>query len=305
MKYKVYCIENKITNKLYIGYTNKSINERLDQHIKNAKSKINRRLYDSMNHYGYDNFSISKIDECETQSKVQELESWYIYLLDSKNPDKGYNMTWGGDGGYTLSEWSESERKKLYKRQQKNRESYFLENYDVNTPSKIDWVRKRISESSKGKIISDKHRESISKTLKEKYESGELVANTVGLRPHKVGEFNHSEESKKKMSEFRTGKSYEDIYDLETANRIKKEKSKRWSGYKNPNYKPDLTDNESLKFIQLLIDNKKMSECSKILGHSEYKLRKFLRSVGIKNIQKLRNADTENKRLTKLLEKYE
>jgi hypothetical protein len=52
-----------------------------------------------MNHYGYDNFEIIKIDECDNKLKAKELECWYIYLFDSKNSEKGYNMTSGGDGG--------------------------------------------------------------------------------------------------------------------------------------------------------------------------------------------------------------
>lgn len=305
MKYKIYCIENKITNKLYIGYTSKSINERLNQHLKNAKSKINRRLYDSMNYHGYENFSINKIDECKSQKDAEELESWYIYLLNSKSPD-GYNMTWGGDGGYTLSNWTDEEIDKFYKRQQKSREKYWLETYGVNVPAKLDWVKEKISESHKGKELSESHKQSISNTLKEKYKNGELIINTSGLKNgHIIGEFTHSLESRKKISEYRTGKSYEDLYDIETSNRLKKEKSERWNGSGNPNYKPDLTDNERRKFIKLLIDNKKMNECSNITGHSEYKLRKFLRKVGINNIQRLRSQDTENIKLKTILQNYE
>jgi len=118
MGYHIYYIENQINKKVYVGYTSKKLDERFQKHIKNAELKINRRLYDSMNHHGYDNFKICELETCKEKSTAEELESWYIYLFDSKNPDKGYNMTWGGDGGYTLSEWDEASKAELYRKQQ-------------------------------------------------------------------------------------------------------------------------------------------------------------------------------------------
>lgn len=95
MRYSIYCIKNTVNDKVYVGYTSKSIRARFASHLKNARSKVNRRLYDSMNHHGYDKFVIFELDETHYHDKAREMESWYIYLLDSKNPQKGYNMTWG------------------------------------------------------------------------------------------------------------------------------------------------------------------------------------------------------------------
>ena len=52
----IYAIENKINNKLYIGQTSKTALERWETHKKNARMKINRKLYDAINKYGESNF---------------------------------------------------------------------------------------------------------------------------------------------------------------------------------------------------------------------------------------------------------
>ena len=54
----IYKITNTINNKIYIGQTSKTIEERFKAHISKAKQHINRYLYDAMNHYGYENFII-------------------------------------------------------------------------------------------------------------------------------------------------------------------------------------------------------------------------------------------------------
>ena len=54
----IYKITNLINNKLYIGQTKKTIEERFKAHIKVARQHKNRYLYDAMNKYGYENFKI-------------------------------------------------------------------------------------------------------------------------------------------------------------------------------------------------------------------------------------------------------
>lgn len=54
----IYKITNLSNQKLYIGQTKKTINERFQNHLKLAKRHVNRCLYDAMNKYGYNNFII-------------------------------------------------------------------------------------------------------------------------------------------------------------------------------------------------------------------------------------------------------
>lgn len=303
MRYIVYCIKNEINGKVYIGYTGKEINERFKTHIKNAEKKINRRLYDSMNKYGYENFTITELDESELIKSAQELESWYIHIFRSKNSKYGYNMTNGGDGGYTLSEWSETDKQKLYSQQKQKREKTLKEKYGVSCPSKLDWVKDKISVSHKGKVLSEDHKQNISDTLKHKIQSKELIPNITGLRPHKIGEFNHSNESKEKISKVRLGKRYDDMFDKETVERLKEQRRIYFLGENNPLYVENLSIEEQKEFVMFLIDNKTISFCEKYFNKSSFKLRQLLRQYGIDNIQKLKNKDKDNKLLNEILKK--
>lgn len=115
---KIYKIVNRINNKHYIGQT-KNINTRFKKHVACAKRKINRHLYDAMNCYGTENFSIHLIEEVE-DNKADEREIFWVKELNTFSP-AGYNMTLGGGGGYTLAGWADEDRKALYKRQGEKR----------------------------------------------------------------------------------------------------------------------------------------------------------------------------------------
>jgi group I intron endonuclease len=130
-----------------------------------------------MNHYGYENFEITLVEKCATLEQLNEREEYWIAQFDCLTP-RGYNMTLGGDGGNTLLKWSEEDKRRLWENQAKTRTG----------KKKSDAAKKRMSESAKfrestrsesdRKEISNK----ISKTLKRKYESGELVATTPNLK---------------------------------------------------------------------------------------------------------------------------
>lgn len=105
----IYKITNKINNKVYIGQTQKTIEERFKAHIQKAKQHTNRYLYDAMNHYGYNNFSIEQIEECPN-FLLDEKEKYWIAFYKSNQKQFGYNMTAGGGGGNT---WIDNPNKKL------------------------------------------------------------------------------------------------------------------------------------------------------------------------------------------------
>lgn len=96
----IYKITNQINQKIYIGLTRETIEERWRSHIKKAKQYPNRYLYDAMNHYGYENFTIEQIEECD-DGVLDEREIYWISYYNSTNSDIGYNLTDGGGGGNT------------------------------------------------------------------------------------------------------------------------------------------------------------------------------------------------------------
>lgn len=96
----IYKITNIINGKIYIGQTQKTIEERFQRHKEVAFKHPNRYLYNAMNHYGYKNFKIEEIEEC-SNDKLDEKEKYWISYYNSTNPNIGYNLTDGGGGGNT------------------------------------------------------------------------------------------------------------------------------------------------------------------------------------------------------------
>ena len=86
----IYKITNQINQKIYIGLTRDSIENRWESHKKKASQYPNRYLYDAMNHYGYDNFTIEQIEECNDDI-LDEREIYWIAFFNSTDPSIGYN----------------------------------------------------------------------------------------------------------------------------------------------------------------------------------------------------------------------
>lgn len=94
----IYKITNDINNKVYIGKTlHSSIEQRFYEHKKDyQRVRCEKRpLYDAMNKYGFEHFSIELIEEVP----IEQLSEREIYWIDYYNSYKnGYNATYGGEG---------------------------------------------------------------------------------------------------------------------------------------------------------------------------------------------------------------
>jgi len=120
----IYKITNLINNKIYIGQTVRSLQDRFRGHINqaesNKKSKDKMVLCRAIQKYGKDNFIIEEIDKASSQEELNDLEIYYICKYDSlaKN-GKGYNIAKGGLCGNLRLGLSEEEyalwREKLSK----------------------------------------------------------------------------------------------------------------------------------------------------------------------------------------------
>lgn len=102
----IYCIENMINHKKYIGLS-QNIPYRWTTHeyALNKNIHINKHLQSAWNKYGTENFYFYIIENCNID-ELQEREIYYISKYKSNDRKYGYNKTSGGDGVKELSEES-------------------------------------------------------------------------------------------------------------------------------------------------------------------------------------------------------
>lgn len=110
----IYIIKNNINDKVYIGQTTMSIEDRFKNHIKKSTIKSRTyKIYNAFRKYGVDNFFIELLEDNIPIEDLDKKEIYYIEKYDSfKN---GYNSTKGGDGRVINKKYDESEILSLYK----------------------------------------------------------------------------------------------------------------------------------------------------------------------------------------------
>lgn len=154
MSYYVYKITNKINGKVYIGLT-KDPDARFSSHCRARLGKRKSRLQISMMKHGVENFEMTVLEEHDTKDAVKTAEIRLIAEHNSQNPDKGYNMTSGGDGCPDLSEESKEKMRAAGRRRRASLET-----------------RAKMSKAHKGRIMTPEHCKNLSvarlKTISEK-----------------------------------------------------------------------------------------------------------------------------------------
>lgn len=106
---KIYCIENKLNDKKYVGKTTKSIEYRFRQHIEKSSGEDRQHLHNAIRKYGQENFECYLLEDVSDKDLLSEREMYWIKKLDTKNI--GYNETDGGDGSFGRQVSEETRRK--------------------------------------------------------------------------------------------------------------------------------------------------------------------------------------------------
>ena len=202
----IYKIKNIITDKVYIGFTSKTLKERWNNHIYASKKK-NYYFYNSINKYGIENFEIIELEKCSSIEELKEKEKIWIAIYNSANRNYGYNSTLGGEGlipneetRRNLSEINKGSKNPMYGKHPTKETIKKMS--EANAGSKNHFFGKthteesikKMSDAHKGKKLSEEHRKKIARG-----NLGKIV----------------SEETRKKMSEKQKNKKSILQYDKE------------------------------------------------------------------------------------------
>lgn len=165
----VYKIVNDVNDKVYIGVTQTSLEERFKKHKVDA-FRHNSKIYKAMRDIGIEHFSIIEIDRCSV-AELGNKESYYIRLYNSV--EDGYNTNYGL--GYQQSIQDVKLQNIINDLKSKNSSLIDLQNkYKVQVKYLID-IKHRYNISTDGNGYDSHHSQEktpiigISKDIKEIY----------------------------------------------------------------------------------------------------------------------------------------
>lgn len=193
IKHHIFCIykiTNLINNKIYVGKSTVPLIVRIRRHCYEVRKGTNRYLYDAIRHYGWDSFRIEVIESLISKENLSDREKFWIKMLKTNDPNFGYNMTEGGDGGALP------------------REILIRLANDRRGKPISEETKRKISIGNKGKkvIISEEAKKKISAALKGRMPSKPIHEIMKGKPGAMLGK-KHSLEARKLMSQNQRGKS--------------------------------------------------------------------------------------------------
>jgi group I intron endonuclease len=156
MYMEIYKITNTLNGKIYIGKDTTS-----DPKYYGSGLLIRR----SIEKYGIDNFTKEIIDITEDYDELSDKEKYWIKQYNSTNPEIGYNISEGGDGGNTLSNHPDLDiiKEKISKNNPKTGKTY-EEAFGVE---KAKSYKEKLSKNMYNSILSQKAIEKNKKNWEE------------------------------------------------------------------------------------------------------------------------------------------
>ena len=104
----IYLIENVVNNKVYVGQTIRTLEQRWTAHVQSMKNGNGcPALMNAMLKYGVENFTIKQIDSASTKEELDKKETYWITKYNATNRRYGYNIAPGGEGGNTYKHLDE------------------------------------------------------------------------------------------------------------------------------------------------------------------------------------------------------
>ena len=164
----IYKIINTINNKIYVGQTTRSLEERWYQHIYDCQ-RTKRYFHKAIKKYGPEAFIREVIEECDDINILNEREQYWIEFYDTMNKTKGYNSTNGGSN-FIFSDATKEKLKQNHRRFQTNETKEKIRQARLGKTHSEE-TKKKISQSELGKKVSDESKFKMSQSALKRWET--------------------------------------------------------------------------------------------------------------------------------------
>jgi group I intron endonuclease len=169
----IYKITNKLNGKAYIGFSTKSLEQRIKGHLWRARSQEKHYLHNAIIKWGWENFECEVLkDDATKEDEIRLIEEHQTYWEYG-----GYNLTKGGDGttGY-IPIVSEQRKKELSVRMKGENNPFYGKRHSESTKAKMrenhksGWKKgNRHTPEAKEKIKLARKNQTITEEMKQKY----------------------------------------------------------------------------------------------------------------------------------------
>lgn len=160
----LYKITDLINNKIYIGQT-VNPKRRWRDHKWLALNKQEQYIHRAMNKYGISNFTFETIASCLTQNDADETERLIIQQYDSRNKEKGYNISPGGE--FIWNKGLPKEQQPMFgKKQSEYQKQRMSEIHSGKEVLITEETKKKMSDVRRGRPKSEKWKKNISDSNK-------------------------------------------------------------------------------------------------------------------------------------------
>lgn len=96
MLWSIYCIENKIDGKRYVGQTVKTLDKRFSDHVRGSRRKNASLISKAIKKHGIENFTVTLLCQLTSQAEADAKEIELIEEFQTRDRSKGYNIAIGG-----------------------------------------------------------------------------------------------------------------------------------------------------------------------------------------------------------------
>lgn len=174
----IYKLTNKVNGKIYIGKTERTIEERMGEHVRHDYIIVDKAI----RKYGIESFIVEVVDSADSLDELDKKEQEWIKKCDCLLP-KGYNQTFGGSTSKGFQHRDKSKRKMSISKS----EAYKEKGNPFYGKRHSEKSKEKMSQSRKGRVLSEEWKAKIGKAQQKKVinlDTGEIFDSVKAAAEH-------------------------------------------------------------------------------------------------------------------------